>query len=75
MRNSLLLKTLVMLLIILSTSVVHSADKWKTLVNLRPYYKVMSLSEVEEMANVLILEKKGRSGFPLVTVQSSTIMK
>ncbi len=63
MRNSLLLKTLVMLLIILSTSVVHSADKWKTLVNLRPYYKVMSLSEVEEMANVLILEKKGSQGF------------
>ncbi|MHC4267080.1 MAG: Lcl C-terminal domain-containing protein [Planctomycetota bacterium] len=63
MRNSLLLKTLVMLLIILSTSVVHSADKWKTLVNLRPYYKVVSLSEVEEMANVLILEKKGSQGF------------
>jgi hypothetical protein len=63
MKNSLLLKTLVMLLIILSTSVVHSADKWKTLVNLRPYYKVMSLSEVEEMANVLILEKKGSQGF------------
>ncbi len=63
MKYSLLQKTLIILLIILSASVIQSADKKKSLVNLRPYYKIVSLSEVEEMANVLIREKNGRQGF------------
>ncbi len=63
MKYSLLLKTLIMSLIILSTSVVQSADNSKSLTNLRPYYKVMSLSDVEEMSNVLILERKDNHGF------------
>ena len=63
MKYSLLQKTLIILLIIFSTSVIQSADKKRSLVNLRPYYKIVSLSEVWEMANVLIREKKGRQGF------------
>ncbi len=63
MEYSLLQKTLIILLIIFSTSVIQSADKKKSSVNLRPYYKVVSLSEVEEMSNVLIREKKGSQGF------------
>ncbi len=63
MKYSLLQKTLIILLIIFSTSVIQSADKKKSSVNLRPYYKVVSLSEVEEMSNVLIREKKGSQGF------------
>ncbi|MCP4270291.1 MAG: DUF1566 domain-containing protein [Candidatus Brocadiaceae bacterium] len=63
MKYSLLQKILTVLLIILSGSVVQSADKKKALVNLRPYCKILSLSEAEEMANVLIREKNGTRGF------------
>ncbi len=63
MTYSLLQKTLIILLVTLSSSVLESADKKKFVVNLRPYDKVVSFSEVEEMANVLICEKKGSLGF------------
>ncbi len=63
MKYSLYLKNFIILLIIFFTSVIQSADIRKSFVNLRPYHKVVSLSEAEEMANVLIREKKGSQGF------------
>jgi len=63
MKYSLLQKILIILLINFYTSVIQSADQKQTLVNLRPYCKIVSLSDVEEMANVSIREKQGNQGF------------
>lgn len=63
MKYSLFLNILIVLLLILSTSVLQSADRKKPSVNLRPYYKVVSLSEIEEMPNVVLHKRKDDQGF------------
>ncbi len=63
MKYSLLKKLLIILLMFFSASAIHSADKKTTLVHLRPHYIVVSLSEIEEMSNVVIRESKGGLGF------------
>ncbi len=63
MKHSLLPYMLIISFVFLSSSSVHSAEKMKPRINLRPYYKIVPLSEIEKIPNIVIHEKKESQGF------------
>jgi len=63
MKHSLLLYILIISFVFLSSVSIHSAEKKKPKINLRPYCKIVSLSEIEEISNIVIRERKRNQGF------------
>ncbi|MBT3879931.1 MAG: DUF1566 domain-containing protein [Candidatus Scalindua sp.] len=63
MKHSLLPCILIISFVFLSTISVDSAEKKKPRINLRPYYKIVPLSEVENIPNIVIHEQKENQGF------------
>ena len=47
----------------LSSASIHSAENRESKINLRPYCKIVTLSEAEEIADIVIREKKFNQGF------------
>ncbi len=63
MKHSLLLYILTVTFVSLSSAPLHSAENTKPKINLRPYCKIMTLSEAEEIADIVIRERKFNQGF------------
>ncbi len=63
MKRSLLLSILTITFVSLSSASLHSAENSKPKINLRPYCKIVTLSEAEEIADIVIREKKFNQGF------------
>ena len=63
MKHSLLLYILIISFVFLSSISVDSAEKKKPRINLRPYYKIVPLSEIENIPNIVIHEQKENQGF------------
>ena len=63
MKHSLLLYILIISIISLSSASIHSAENMEPKINLRPYCKIVTLSEAEEIADIVIHEKKFNQGF------------
>ena len=63
MKHSLLLHILIISFVFLSSASIHSAENKEQKINLRPYCKIVSLSEIEEIPNIVIREKKWNQGF------------
>ncbi len=63
MKHSLLLYILVITFASLSSASLHSAENSKPKINLRPYCKIVTLSEAEEIADIVIHEKRFNQGF------------
>ncbi len=63
MKHSLLPYMLIISFVFLSSSSVHSAEKMKPRINLRPYYKIVPLSDIEKIPNIVIREKRENQGF------------
>jgi hypothetical protein len=62
MKHSLLPYILIISFVFLSSTSIHAAEKKKPHINLRPYYKIVPLSEIEEIPNIVIREKKEEQG-------------
>ena len=63
MKHSLLLYILIISIVSLSSAPIHSAENMEPKINLRPYCKIVTLSEAEEIADIIIHEKKFNQGF------------
>ncbi len=63
MKRSLLLYISILSFVSLSSVPIHSAENEKLKINLRPYCKIVTLSEAEEIADIVIREKKFNQGF------------
>ena len=63
MKHSLLPYFLIISFVFLSSTSIHSSEKKKPKINLRPYYKIVPLSDIEEISNIVIREKKENQGF------------
>jgi hypothetical protein len=64
MKHSLLLLyILIISFVSLSSVSIHSAEKKESKINLRPYCKIVSLSEIEEIPGIIIREMKVNQGF------------
>lgn len=63
MKHSLLLYISIISFVFLSSVSIHSAEKKKPKINLRPYCKIVTLSEIEEIPGIVIREKKSNQGF------------
>ncbi len=63
MKHSLLPYFLIISFVFLSSASIHSSEKKKPKINLRPYYKIVPLSDIEEIPNIVIHEKKENQGF------------
>ena len=63
MKHSLLLYILIISIVSLSSASIHSAENMEPKINLRPYCKIVTLSEAEEIADIVIHEKKFNQGF------------
>ena len=63
MKHSLLLYILIISFVLLSSISIHSAENKESKINLRPYCKIVTLSEAEEIADIAIREKKFNQGF------------
>ena len=63
MKHSLLLYILIISIVSLSSAPIHSAENMEPKINLRPYCKIVTLSEAEEIADIVIHEKKFNQGF------------
>ena len=63
MKHSLLLYILIISFVFLSSASTYSAENNEPKINLRPYCKIVTLSEAEEIADIVIREKKFNQGF------------
>ncbi len=63
MKHSLLLYILIISFVSLSSASIHSAENRESKINLRPYCKIVTLSEAEEIDDITIREKKFNQGF------------
>lgn len=63
MKHSLLLYISIISLVFLSSAPIHSAENKGQKINLRPYCKIVTLSEIEEIPNIVIREKRLNQGF------------
>ncbi len=63
MKRSLLLYILIISFVFLSSAPIHSAEKKEQKINLRPYCKIVPLSEIEEIPGIVIREQKLNQGF------------
>jgi hypothetical protein len=63
MKHSLLLYILIISIVSLSSAPIHSAENMEPKINLRPYCKIVTLSEAEEIADIVIHEKEFNQGF------------
>ena len=63
MKHLLLPYILIMSFVFLSSISVHSAEKKKPRINLRPYYKIVPLSDIKNIPNIVIQEMKENQGF------------
>jgi hypothetical protein len=63
MKHSLLLYIIIISFVFLSSVSIHSAERNESKINLRPYCKIVSLSEVEELPGIVIRERKLNQGF------------
>ena len=63
MKHSLLLYIVIISFVFLSSVSIHSAEKKEPKINLRPYCKIVPLSEIEEIPNIVIREKRENQGF------------
>ena len=63
MKHSLLLHILIISFVFLSSASTHSAENNEPKTNLRPYCKIVTLSEIEEIPGIVIHEKKWNQGF------------
>jgi hypothetical protein len=63
MKHSLLLYILIISIVSLSSASIHSAENMESKINLRPYCKIVTLSEAEEITDIVIREKKFNQGF------------
>ncbi len=63
MKRSLLLYISILSFVSFSSVPIHSAENEKLKINLRPYCKIVTLSEAEEIADIVIREKKFNQGF------------
>ncbi len=63
MKHSLLLYISIISFVFLSSAAVHSAERKEQKINLRPYCKIVTLSEIEEIPGIVIREKKWNQGF------------
>ena len=63
MKHSLLLYIIIISSVFLSSVSIHSAEKNEPKINLRPYCKILSLPEIEELPGIVIREKKWNQGF------------
>jgi hypothetical protein len=63
MKHLLLLYILIISFVFLSSASIHSAENMEPKINLRPYCKIVTLSEIEELPGIVILEKKFNQGF------------
>lgn len=63
MKISLLLYVLIISSVFLASPAIKSAEKKDARINLRPYGKIVPLSEIEKIPNIVIREKKGDQRF------------
>ncbi len=63
MKHSLLPYILIISFVFFSSISVHSAEKMKPRINLRPYYKIVPLSDIKKIPNIVIQEMKENQGF------------
>jgi hypothetical protein len=63
MKHSLLLYIIIISFVFLSSASIHSAENREPKVNLRPYCKIVTLSEIEEIPGIVIRERKFNQGF------------
>ncbi len=63
MKHSLLLLILIVSFVFPASSAIQAAEKKIPRINLRPYYKIVPLSEIEEIPNIVIREKRENQGF------------
>jgi len=63
MKYLLLLYILIISFVLLSSASILSAEKKNPHINLRPYCKIVPLSEIEEISNIVIREKKENQSF------------
>ncbi len=63
MNHSLLIYILIISIVSLLSASIHSAENMESKTNLRPYCKIVTLSEAEEIADIVIREKKFNQGF------------
>jgi hypothetical protein len=49
--------------VFLSSAAIHSAERKEHKINLRPYCKIVTLSEIEKIPGIVIREKKWNQGF------------
>ena len=63
MKHSLLLYISILSFMFLSSVPIHSAENKELKINLRPYCKIVTLSEAEEITDIVIREKKLNQGF------------
>lgn len=63
MKYPLLTVILILSFVSLSSTSVHSTERKKPRINLRPYSKIVPLSEIEEIPNIVIRERKENLGF------------
>ncbi len=63
MKHSLFLYILIISFVFLPPVSIHSAENKEPKVNLRPYCKIVTLSEIEEIPGIVIREKKWNQGF------------
>ncbi len=63
MKLTLLLYILIISFVSLSSASIHSAENREPKINLRPYCKIVTLSEAEEITDILIRERKFNQGF------------
>ena len=63
MKHSFLLYIIIISSVFLTPVSIHSAERKEPKINLRPYCKILSLSEIEELPGIVIREKKWNQGF------------
>ena len=63
MKHSLLLYISIISFVFFLSAPIHSAENKNPKINLRPYCKIVTLSEAEEIADIIIREKKFNQGF------------
>ena len=63
MKHSLLLYILIVSCLFFSSSAIQSAEKKRPKINLRPYGKILPVSEIEEVPYIVIREKRGNQSF------------
>lgn len=63
MNHSLLIYILIISIVSLLSASIHSAENMEPKTNLRPYCKIVTLSEAEKIADIVIREKKFNQGF------------